>query len=276
MSTRVLKIVNALVWGGSVLVVLGIVLSYAQFAPYFQTLMYTPRIPRAPIITVVVPRDAAEPALMPFEGQKAPGVLEVAAAPPATPTLLPSPTPSHTVNLSSTLALPTPTVEPGAQPERVRIPAIELDAPVVPIGAEPVEVNGATHQIWAVPDWRAAGWHETSARVGIPGNTVLNGHNTSKGEVFRDLYKLEAGAEVLVEGDDGNTYAYEVAEKYILPEVGQPMEVRLQNAQYIQPTADERLTMVTCHPYGSLANRLLIIAYPVTNVDTAPLQGQGE
>jgi sortase (surface protein transpeptidase) len=38
--------------------------------------------------------------------------------------------------------------------------------------------------------------------------------------------------------------------------------VRLRNAEYIAPTADERLTLVTCHPYGSLRNRLVIIAYP--------------
>jgi sortase (surface protein transpeptidase) len=27
------------------------------------------------------------------------------------------------------------------------------------------------------------------------------------------------------------------------------------------------LTLVTCHPYGSLANRLILIAYPVQDGD---------
>ena len=66
-------------------------------------------------------------------------------------------------------------------------------------------------------------------------------------------------------GDDGATYTYTVTEKLILPEERQPIEVRIQNAQYIQSTADERLTLVTCYPYGSLANRLLIIAHPVAH-----------
>jgi sortase A len=116
--------------------------------------------------------------------------------------------------------------------------------------------------MWQVPDWHAAGWHETSTRLGVPGNTVLNGHNTTNGEVFRDLYKLEPGALIWMDDENGETYAYRVRHVYILPEADQPMEVRVRNASYIQPTTDERLTLVTCHPYGSLRNRLVVIAFP--------------
>jgi sortase A len=107
----------------------------------------------------------------------------------------------------------------------------------------------------------AAGWHETSAPLGAPGNTILNGHNTTNGEVFRDLYTLEAGDTITVYAGDA-PYTYTVTEILILPEGGQPMEVRLENARYILPTDDERLTLVTCHPYGSLRNRLILIAHP--------------
>jgi sortase A len=158
----------------------------------------------------------------------------------------------------------------GMPPTRVRIPAIDVDAPVVPIGWEVVSIDGPSSQsglgsqaMWQVPDWHAAGWHETSAKLGVPGNTVLNGHNTTNGEVFRDLYKLEPGALILMDGENGETYTYHVQYVYILPEAGQPMEIRVQNARYIQPTDDERLTLVTCHPYGSLRNRLVVIAFPV-------------
>ncbi|NBD36693.1 MAG: hypothetical protein GVY30_11950, partial [Chloroflexi bacterium] len=37
--------------------------------------------------------------------------------------------------------------------------------------------------------------------------------------------------------------------------------------RHIQPTEDERLTLVTCHPYGSIANRLLVVAHPVPQTD---------
>jgi sortase A len=149
----------------------------------------------------------------------------------------------------------------------ISISSIELSAPVVSIGWKVQSVGGQQQAVWDVPDYRAAGWHNTSANLGVPGNTVLNGHNTSNGEVFRDLYRVELGDGITVEGEDGARYDYQVAEKYILREAGQPLEVRLENARYIQETPDERLTLVTCHPYGSLANRLVVIAFPYSEVD---------
>jgi sortase A len=96
----------------------------------------------------------------------------------------------------------------------------------------------------------------------VPGNTVLNGHNATNGEVFRNLYKLETGDEIaLYSGEAVCTYS--VTEMLIVPEAGQPLEMRIENARYIQPTEDERLTLVTCHPYGSLRSRLIVVAYPV-------------
>ena len=123
-------------------------------------------------------------------------------------------------------------------------------------------MDGQTQAAWEVLDMYAAGWHETSAPLGVPGNTVLNGHNTTNGEIFRDLYTLDIGDTITLYADDA-PYTYTVAEMLILPEGGQPLEVRLENARYILPTDDERLTLVTCHPYGSLRNRLVVIARPV-------------
>jgi sortase A len=48
----------------------------------------------------------------------------------------------------------------------------------------------------------------------------------------------------------------------ILPERDQPIEVRLANARYIQPTDDERLTLITCWPYESNTHRVVVIAFP--------------
>ncbi|HPD42304.1 MAG TPA: sortase, partial [Anaerolineae bacterium] len=157
---------------------------------------------------------------------------------------------------------PTPTPLWGTAPVRIRIPAINLDAPVTPVEWAPLETADGAQGIWQVPNWRAAGWHSSSALLGVPGNTVLNGHNTTYGEVFRDLYRLQEGAEILLEGENGLTYTYGVEALYILKEAHQPLEVRLENARYILPTTDERLTLVTCHPYGSIQNRLIVIARP--------------
>ena len=154
--------------------------------------------------------------------------------------------------------MPTPT---PALPTRIVIPAINVDAPVVPVSWDTIEADGQAQAAWEVPAMYAAGWHETSAPLGVPGNTVLNGHNTTNGEVFRDLYTLEAGDTITSYSGD-TPYAYAVTAVLILPEAGQPLEVRVENARYILPSDDERLTLVTCHPYGSLRYRLIVIAHP--------------
>jgi LPXTG-site transpeptidase (sortase) family protein len=124
-----------------------------------------------------------------------------------------------------------------------------------------MQVDGETRLGWDVPEEYAAGWHDTSTRLGEPGNTVINGHNTHHGEVFRDLYRLQAGDEIVVYADDISR-TYQVSQTLILPETGQPLEVRLENARYAMAMDEECLTLVTCHPYGSLRNRLIVIARP--------------
>jgi len=159
---------------------------------------------------------------------------------------------------------PSPTGSPaatGAAPTRIVIDDIGLDAPVVSTTWETVSADGSEQAIWLVPATRAAGWHEGSALLGLAGNTVLNGHNTTHGEVFRDLYLLEPGTSIVVYSDE-TPFHYAIQEVLILPEAGQPLDVRIANGRYIQPTEDERLTLVTCHPYGSLQNRLVVIALP--------------
>jgi sortase A len=139
------------------------------------------------------------------------------------------------------------------------IPAIELDAPVVPVGWTITDEGLA----WDVADY-AAGWHRTSAYPGRIGNTVLSGHHNIKGQVFRYLIDLEPGDEVFLYVGD-TVYHYVVTEKHLLEEKGMPEEVRRRNAQWIAPTDDERLTLVTCWPYTSNTHRLIIVAKPSSN-----------
>ena len=170
------------------------------------------------------------------------------------PTLQPFPTPQ-----AEAIA---PTADPGLPPDRILIPALGLDAPVIPIQSQLVQFEGDVYQQWLAPDDRAAGWHNTSVGLGAPGNTVLNGHNNIKGEVFRDLYQLQKGDEIaLFSGDQ--EFRYLVVFTAILPERGQPIEVRLANAEWIQPTEDERITLVTCWPYESNTHRVVVVAVPV-------------
>jgi sortase A len=146
-------------------------------------------------------------------------------------------------------------------PTRIVIPSISVDAPVVPAARHEVRGQETTLAWLEVPRERAAGWYEASAALGVAGNTVLSGHNTGYGEVFRDLYTLDAGDTVIVYADD-MPYMHTVSETLVLVEAGETLEARRRNAHYIEPTDDERVTLVTCHPYGSLRYRLIVIARP--------------
>jgi hypothetical protein len=48
----------------------------------------------------------------------------------------------------------------------------------------------------------------------------------------------------------------------IVPEKDQPLEVRRENARWIGPSNDERLTLVTCWPRHDNTHRLILVALP--------------
>jgi LPXTG-site transpeptidase (sortase) family protein len=155
-----------------------------------------------------------------------------------------------------------PTLDPGLAPDRIAIPKIELDSNIIPVESEPLSFEGEIYEQWLAPDYRAVGWHYTSVGLGVPGNTVLNGHHNIKGEVFRDLYQLQTGDEIdLFSGD--KEFRYIVVYTAVLPERNQPLEVRLANAEWIQATEDERITLITCWPYESNTHRVVVVAVPM-------------
>jgi len=155
--------------------------------------------------------------------------------------------------------LPTP-VAPEI-PQRLIIPAIELDAPILPVEAEVVGIAGQSFQVWHTPDEFAVGWHVTSATLGVVGNTVLNGHHNIQGEVFKRLADLNPGDQVIIESES-TSHRYVIVNRLILPEKYASLEERINNAQWIMPSDDERLTMITCWPYESNTHRLILVARP--------------
>jgi LPXTG-site transpeptidase (sortase) family protein len=196
-------------------------------------------------------------------------VAEAAAAPADRPIILLPETPLNPVPLrfdlpseASVASAPTALyAEQPGQPIRLQIPSLNIDAPVYEVGLEQIrQVNEVFFQ-WAVPTSYAAGWHGDSALLGQPGNTVLNGHHNIHGQVFRDLVDVQIGAELIVEAMDGR-YQYRIIEKLLLAEQGQPLSVRQANARWIEPTDDERITIVTCWPATGNSHRLLVVALP--------------
>ncbi len=167
-------------------------------------------------------------------------------------------------NLSSRLARrilhagPLPATSP---PTRIVIPAIHVDSKVLEMGWKVTRANGQTTTEWDVPGY-AVGWAKNSALPGNGSNVVMSGHNNIQGEVFRDLSELKPGDLATVYVADV-AYPYKVEEKYIVREAGMPLEVRLKNAQWMQPTPDERLTLISCWPYWTNTHRVIIVARPI-------------
>lgn len=196
----------------------------------------------------------------------------------ATPSPTPSPTHTPTPRPTATTVPPTrvpPTAAPtatrpapgappppaDAAPTRIVAPAVGLDVPVVVMGYRIVYVNGVAATDWQVP-MQAAGFHQGSAYPGRPGNTVVSGHSSSGAEVFRYLDGLQEGDVVTLYVGD-TAYHYTVTQRVIVQEAGASYEQRVQNAQWILPTADERLTLITCWPYPTSTHRLILVARPL-------------
>ncbi len=143
-------------------------------------------------------------------------------------------------------------------PMEITIPAIGLRSVVTPVGFQ--------FSNWKL-EWEtvddAVGWHRSSAMPGSPGNTVMSGHNATRGAgVFRDLRKVAKGdaITVTVNGVERN---YVVTGRVIYRHLLASEKQRLKNAAWLGEFGDERLTLITCHPWYTNTHRLVIVAHPV-------------
>lgn len=199
---------------------------------------------------------ADDPSIMAAEGAVPLGAVLITVIPPIfSPTTVPTPAQPPAANPV--------TVWQSEVPTRLIIPDIQLDAPVVPALEAYTELSGAVVRRWDVPNGYLAGWHGDSARLGDSGNIVINGHHNINGQVFSHLIDVDEGAEILLFGQN-QEFRFRVIEKVLLSEKYEPLEVRLANANWILPTNNPRLTLVTCWPYESNTHRLIVVAEPTT------------
>jgi sortase A len=169
---------------------------------------------------------------------------------------------NNTPAATATELIPTPTTIPS-DPSELEIPSIGLVAPIIKAEPSQVKVGGEVFDQWKAPDKFAVGWHSTSAMLGKIGNTVLNGHHNINGKVFENLHKVVPGDEVIVYGGSLQ-YTYVVVNVMILPERNVDLATRQENARWILPSTDERLTLITCWPATSNTHRLIVVAQPIT------------
>jgi len=96
-----------------------------------------------------------------------------------------------TAVVNTPLPTKTPTPAHGFIPDRIIIDSIALDAPVVTAERKTIELKNQWFEQWSAPDYFATGWQDHSAPLGVPGNTVINGHHNISGKVFAKLVDIE-------------------------------------------------------------------------------------
>ena len=162
---------------------------------------------------------------------------------------------------------------------RLTIPDLKIDAKVVDMGWEVVQTKSGPASQWVIPK-NEAGHHINSASIGEQGNLVISGHNNIYGRVFMPIsqawtndksVKVDAytdksdvltGREIVLYDASGEAHKYVITEFYRLKDTGVSTAQRVKNGRFIQPTDDERVTIVTCWPPTNNTHRLVVIAKP--------------
>lgn len=97
-----------------------------------------------------------------------------------------------------------------------------------------------------------AGWMETSAAPGAPGNCVVLGHRMKAyGRDFNRLDELRAGDTINVSLISGEKYTYIVTGTAVIEPEALAAELGARNGGY-------NITLVTCTPVGVGSQRLLV------------------
>ncbi len=155
-------------------------------------------------------------------------------------------TPGAPTTSAPPATMPAPLLE-GNWAAFLLIPKIGLDEVVV----EGVDVDDLKEGVGHYPDTRMPG---------EKGNAALAGHRTTYGAPFNKLDDLAPGDPITVTTRAG-TFRYDVTEKKIVT----PDEVSV-----LDDTPDNRLTLTTCHPMYSAAERLIVVAHLVGQPIDAP------
>ncbi len=138
-------------------------------------------------------------------------------------------------------------IETGDSLTRIKIPALGLDTVVVE-GITPSALRAG------------AGHYPQTPLPCEGGNVSIAGHRTTYGRPFGNVDQLKPGDTIELTTPIGGC-VYQVArDPWVVP----PTEMSV-----LDPTAERSLTLTTCHPKGSAAQRLIIRATWVKDLKAA-------
>jgi len=138
-------------------------------------------------------------------------------------------------------------IETGDSLTRIKIPALGVDTVVVE-GITPSALRAG------------AGHYPQTPLPCEGGNVSIAGHRTTYGRPFGNVDQLKPGDTIELTTPIGGC-VYQVArDPFVVP----PTELGV-----IEPTGERSLTLTTCHPKGSAAQRLIIRATWVKDLKSA-------
>ncbi len=135
-------------------------------------------------------------------------------------------------------------VETGDSLTRIRIPAIDVDVVVVE-GITPSALRAG------------AGHYPTTPLPCESGNVAIAGHRTTYGKPFGNIDRLKPGDTIELTTPIGGC-VYQLAKA--------PYVVEPNDLSVIDATPDRTVTLTTCHPRGSAAQRLIVQATWMKNL----------
>jgi len=187
------------------------------------------------------------------------GVSAATASRGITSTIIPA-----TVHLAAPPAATAPAVKPAkaaaaslpaSQPVRIIIPAIGVNAPVVPVGQTAGSVGTPP-----LTNHDLAGWYDGSVTPGQTGPSLIDGHIDGYGlaSVFYRLPSLKTGDVIGVLLKDGETASFKVTWVQVVTKTAFPWQAVLGWTSY------PSLRLVTCGgPFNSLTGHYVdnVIVY---------------
>lgn len=154
----------------------------------------------------------------------------------------------------------TATTVPAAETPPTTTPALVGDA-VARIEIPKADVDKIVVEGVGVEDLKKGPGHYPGTPMpGERGNAAIAGHRTTYGAPFYDLNVLEPGDPILVTTAAGQ-FRYEVIGSQV---------VSPDASHVLDPTEDDRLTLTTCNPRYSAAQRLIVSAALVGPAVDAP------
>ena len=216
--------------------------------------------------------------------QPVPTSTESVSPEPLLPKVTPAQATAATVPAPAPLATTVPSATPllGSAPVRLAIPNLKIDVPVVEMGWNVVQTADGPRSDWVIPK-NEAGHHINSALLGEKGNLVISGHNNIYGSVFKpisfawdndtriqvdnftDRSDVLNGRTIELFDAAGQEFKYTISAFYRLKDTGVPLQQRIANGRFMEPTDQEQVTIITCWPPTSNTHRLVIVAVPATN-----------